>query len=67
MNLIDEDKEIKEYRQRHKNCHHCKYGKYHSYFHWTDICFWECALKDKFIDHPRLKAFFCKYYKVKED
>ena len=57
---------IKEYRIKHKKCKWCKYYKYHTFVHWTDYCYGECLLKDKYIGYKSLPRL-CKYYELKEE
>lgn len=66
------NKEIIEYRKKHKKCKWCKWHHYHSVPPYIDCDYYEkCILKDKCLSCfeflQNIKAIFCKYYKVKED
>ena len=64
------DKEIIEYRKKHKKCRWCKWMQYFCK-PMFDFGYDECVLKDKplscFEMIQNIQAKFCKYYKVKED
>lgn len=60
------DKDIKDYRERHKSCRWCKHHSYKCKLEWN----WEeCELDEKWLHSwmNKIKAKFCKYYKIKED
>ena len=64
------DKEIIEYRKKHKKCRWCKWMQYFCK-PMLDFSYDMCILKDKPLPYfeilQNLQAKFCKYYKVKED
>ena len=60
------DKDIKEYREKHPSCKWCKHHSYKNRMEW----FWEeCELSEKSLNKifNKIRAKFCKYYKVKEN
>lgn len=62
------DKEILEYRKKHKKC---KWRKYHPISAISSEGYYECLLKDKDLSCfdlvQTIIAIFCKYYKTKEE
>jgi hypothetical protein len=60
------DKEIYEYRKKHKKCKWCKFYRWNSLEagHWI-TAYGECRLKDKVIYFEDLPTL-CSHYKAKE-
>jgi hypothetical protein len=59
------DKDIKDYREKYKNCRWCKHFFYKTRLQWS----WEeCELSETRCEHFHwLRAKFCKYYRVREE
>ena len=60
------DKDIKEYREKNTSWEWCKHHSYKNRMEW----FWEeCELSEKSLNQifNKIRAKFCKYYKVKEN
>ena len=57
--------DIKDYREKHKNCKWCSHHSYKNKLEWS----WEeCELNEKRCEHFKwIKAKLCKYYKVEEN
>lgn len=55
--------EQKIYRRKHKHCYNCIFSKHVSKIDLL-LSFEECQVKDSVIEHPKLKALFCKHYKI---
>ncbi len=58
------DKNILEYRKKHRSCKWCKYYEYVTPPYLGDPQYKNCQLKDKII-HCN-SAHFCKYYLLKD-
>ena len=60
------DKNITEYRKKHKKCKWCKYYKHIVKEVGIDFyCYEKCTLKDKIL-YFNSQAKICKYYNLKE-
>ena len=52
------------YKKSHPNCIWCVFCAYKS--HLCGVSYRECELKDSIIQHPKMKAKFCKWYHFDE-
>lgn len=60
--MMDIDKAVIEYREKHPKCFFCKHFMESEFY---DGVIQECTAKRKWIDFPDMPRPFCKLYKVK--